>query len=411
MEVRDDSVIELSSSEDEGGQAVYQKEVGTSSISANRRVRMDREQISATPSRPHNQNVPPVKRGRARRIVDSTSESSAGEEAPEPARRQRMPDVEIIELTDSSDSECPPARSIPLKTLPSCTATLPLFRDDDDDYNEQVNPAASSSQNSRADDIRITDTSLSVRVTLALRPSSSINEGESSIPSSPRTPKRARAPPKTPRTSKKAIALAAQTQRAEYAQDLFEELNRSVFGGGLPANTRLVWSNRLLTTAGRARWHRSKEGVHSTEIELATKILDCNERIRNTLSHEMCHLACWIINQDPKEGHGKAFKTRHDYEISYPYEWECGNCSKIYGRFSKSIRPDEVACGACKTGRLEPLFVVRQRAPKTPRSRSKVGSKLASGTPRDSPRPLLSPPPDADLDALVAIVRGLGIHD
>jgi len=23
----------------------------------------------------------------------------------------------------------------------------------------------------------------------------------------------------------------------------------------------------------------------------------------------MCHLACWIINQDPKEGHGKAWKS------------------------------------------------------------------------------------------------------
>lgn len=33
------------------------------------------------------------------------------------------------------------------------------------------------------------------------------------------------------------------------------------------------------------------------------------ERIRNTLSHEMCHLACWIINQDPKEGHGKVWKS------------------------------------------------------------------------------------------------------
>jgi predicted SprT family Zn-dependent metalloprotease len=46
-----------------------------------------------------------------------------------------------------------------------------------------------------------------------------------------------------------------------------------------------------------------------TSIELATKILDCKERIRNTLSHEMCHLACWIINQDPKEGHGKIWKS------------------------------------------------------------------------------------------------------
>jgi hypothetical protein len=105
--------------------------------------------------------------------------------------------------------------------------------------------------------------------------------------------------------SKKALAQAEQAERAAYAQSLFDELNRGVFASGLPIETSLVWSNRLLTTAGRARWHRwvwflsshlvlfflhyslrfaicsslvlfkrSKEGVHTTSIELATKILD-----------------------------------------------------------------------------------------------------------------------------------------
>lgn len=32
------------------------------------------------------------------------------------------------------------------------------------------------------------------------------------------------------------------------------------------------------------------------------------ERIRNTLSHEMCHLACWIIDEAPTENHGALFK-------------------------------------------------------------------------------------------------------
>lgn len=61
---------------------------------------------------------------------------------------------------------------------------------------------------------------------------------------------------KTPRTSKKALAEAEQAERAAYAQSLFDELNRTAFAGGLPVETTLVWSNRLLTTAGRARWHR-----------------------------------------------------------------------------------------------------------------------------------------------------------
>ncbi|KAH9034187.1 SprT-like family-domain-containing protein [Lactarius pseudohatsudake] len=279
----------------------------------------------------------------------------------------------------------------------------------------------------------------------------------STAPSTP-TPKapatKARAPKfttpsaaKTPRTSKKALALAEEAERAAYAQSLFDDLNLSVFDGGLPATTTLVWSNRLLTTAGRARWRRSKEGMHTTSIELATKVLDSNERIRNTLSHEMCHLACWVINQDPKEGHGKVWKswaakvmrkradidisTRHNYEISYPFEWgerldnvprvRCSTPTVLltryvlrvrelrqnveslpgpspsywvfipfsfsihvicrYGRFSKSIRPDEVVCGACKIGTLRPLFTVRTKTP-----RKTANSQMAARSPRDSPR-------------------------
>jgi len=106
--------------------------------------------------------------------------------------------------------------------------------------------------------------------------------------------------------------------------------------------------------------------------------LDCDERIRNTLSHEMCHLATWVIDDKINEHHGKFFKTwasrvmkihpdidvsiKHNYEISYPFEWECQLCSKVYGRFSKSIRPDECFCGACKTGVLIPLFPTKQSA-------------------------------------------------
>ncbi|KAI0762076.1 SprT-like family-domain-containing protein [Irpex lacteus] len=231
------------------------------------------------------------------------------------------------------------------------------------------------------------------RRALKLEASPSLTPSVSS-PDPDESPKKASASTaagKKPRMTKKFKQAIEQTRREKYAQDLFEELNRAVFKGGLPKETQLKWSNRLLTTAGRARWKKSRDGSQTSEIELATKILDCDERIRNTLSHEMCHLACWIIDGDPKEGHGKAFKswaakimrrrsdievtTRHNYEINYPYEWECENCAKIYGRYSKSIRPDECRCGACKVGVLVPLFKVR--APRTPQ-KTKADSRLAA---------------------------------
>ena len=54
---------------------------------------------------------------------------------------------------------------------------------------------------------------------------------------------------------------------------------------------------------------RSKDGTQTVEIELSTKVLDEDSRIQNTLAHEMCHLACWIIDKNPQENHGRLFKS------------------------------------------------------------------------------------------------------
>ncbi|KAL5495646.1 hypothetical protein ACEPAI_1109 [Sanghuangporus weigelae] len=219
---------------------------------------------------------------------------------------------------------------------------------------------------------------------------------ESSSATAPTSPTTTKS--KTKRKTKKVLQQEKQAQLAAYAQALFDELNTSVFMNRLPKDTPLIWNNRLLATAGRAKWHRDSRGVVTTYIELATKVLDCEERIRNTLSHEMCHLACWVINCNPKENHGGVWRgwveevmlkrpdifitTKHSYDISYKYEWQCQTptCKKIYGRFSKSINPAESICGACKVGELIPLFQVRTR-------KTNVVSKLAASKSRESPRP------------------------
>jgi len=89
----------------------------------------------------------------------------------------------------------------------------------------------------------------------------------------------------------------------------------------------------------------------------------------------VCHLAVWVIDQVKESDHGPSFKawaarimrvrkdititTRHSYEITYKYEWECIDCSQTYGRHSKSIKPSEQVCGQCK-GSLKPLFQERE---------------------------------------------------
>jgi hypothetical protein len=62
--------------------------------------------------------------------------------------------------------------------------------------------------------------------------------------------------PKARSSSKKAQQTVEQQRRHDYAQQLFDELNASIFKGGLPNDTALNWNKRLLTTAGRAKWHR-----------------------------------------------------------------------------------------------------------------------------------------------------------
>lgn len=241
------------------------------------------------------------------------------------------------------------------------------------------------------------------------------------VHATPRTknPSPRKKPTGTPRVTKNSFKEEQQDKLRNYAQQLFVELNRTVFKQQLPEDTKLNWNKRLLTTAGRAKWHRTKEGVQTAEIELAEKILTSFERIRNTLSHEMCHLASWIVDKEIKEAHGKFWKawtrrvtqahpdidisTRHDYDIEYPYKWKCAKCDKIYGRFSKSIKPDECLCGACREGRLIPQFTMNTRAPKTPKM-----SRMAAAKAQDSPftptqRGSLSAPSTPAVDNIICI--------
>ncbi|KAK3949675.1 SprT-like family-domain-containing protein [Pseudoneurospora amorphoporcata] len=178
---------------------------------------------------------------------------------------------------------------------------------------------------------------------------------------------------------------------------------------------KLVWSKTLNTTAGRANWKKEsittrpskqeankegkKEVKHHASIELATKVLSTPERLFNTLAHEFCHLAVFMIDGVTTRPHGAEFKawarrvndefgrhrcpfgklvvgevetrgkweggyavevtTRHGYEIEFRYVWVCDGpvsgvegkdkgCGTEYKRHSKSVDPSRHRCGVCK---------------------------------------------------------------
>jgi len=70
--------------------------------------------------------------------------------------------------------------------------------------------------------------------------------------------------PATPRSrNEKAKVIEKITMLHIYAEELFADLNKTVFKNRLPASTKLNWNKRLLKTAGRAKYHRCVRSVLS----------------------------------------------------------------------------------------------------------------------------------------------------
>ena len=192
-------------------------------------------------------------------------------------------------------------------------------------------------------------------------------------------------------------------EKKKLAIDLLTELDRAVTDSEISSLTaknggvQIIWSNKLRSTAGRAKMFRipikSASGPfgnnnsngnstgstfqYSASIELAEKVVDSQDRLVSRLEHEFCHLANCMIRNVLTPEHGKSFfawaakvtehlqstnnKTwrrvfiteKHDYEIAYKYVWACigQGCGVWYSRHSESIIPTQHRCGRCN-GRL-----------------------------------------------------------
>lgn len=141
-------------------------------------------------------------------------------------------------------------------------------------------------------------------------------------------------------SEKKAAALAKKgfdEEKVGLAQDLFRELDEKVSNGKLAqlsqstGGVKIVWSKNLRSTAGRANWRRTVTKTstgspvkdnpgravveagdvrvqHYASIELAEKVIDNEERLVNTLAHEYCHLANFMVSGVRDQPHGASFK-------------------------------------------------------------------------------------------------------
>ncbi|XP_056898872.1 germ cell nuclear acidic protein [Takifugu flavidus] len=168
-------------------------------------------------------------------------------------------------------------------------------------------------------------------------------------------------------------------KKEELTSRLYQLYNASVFDNKLPANMPVTWNKKMRKTAGYCITGQERAGgSRYARIELSEKVCDSPDRLRDTLIHEMCHAATWMIN-GVRDGHGTLWKlharkatlmhpelpmvTRcHSYDIKYKFQYQCTRCKNTIGRHSKSLDTQRFVCALC-TGQLVLLMPSKPRAP------------------------------------------------
>lgn len=142
------------------------------------------------------------------------------------------------------------------------------------------------------------------------------------------------------------ILMSCRRSLQEMAKQVYEQINRSAFDGRLPPDTAIVWSNRLRTTAGRAWIEESTGGTICLVIELSAKLLSSTSRLADTLAHEMCHLAAWVLEGTATPRHGKAFQdmAQRVQQVRLP----CCNLAALM----------QFACSCCRALRALQQYVL-----------------------------------------------------
>ncbi|OXB79661.1 UNVERIFIED_CONTAM: hypothetical protein H355_011047 [Colinus virginianus] len=157
--------------------------------------------------------------------------------------------------------------------------------------------------------------------------------------------------------------------KEELTQKLYHLYNSTIFEQKLPEKMVINWNKKMRKTAGYCVTGQTKgpELQRYARIELSEKVCDSADRLRDTLIHEMCHAATWLVN-GVRDGHGRFWRfyarksavvhpelpvvTRcHTYEIKYKFTYACVACRSTIGRHSKSLDTERFVCALCG-GRL-----------------------------------------------------------
>ena len=141
----------------------------------------------------------------------------------------------------------------------------------------------------------------------------------------------------TPKAERDAVRRKKTFQATKHktAEAFFAEIDQKMTGGriaGMSKSTggvKLIWSKKLISTAGRAHWKRTIPKIekmcndtdeveqHHVSIELAEKVIDDEGRLKNVIAHEFCHLANFMISNVKGNPHGKSFKEWYVHGFTY----------------------------------------------------------------------------------------------
>ncbi|XP_007957143.1 acidic repeat-containing protein [Orycteropus afer afer] len=163
----------------------------------------------------------------------------------------------------------------------------------------------------------------------------------------------------------------------ELVQKIYKLFNSSVFDKKLPEKIDIRWNKKMLRTAGLCTTGETNNPKKEryAKIEIALKVCDSADRLRDTLIHEICHAASWLLD-GVRDSHGDTWKyyanksnmvhpelpkvTRcHNYKINYRIHYECTQCKSRVGRYTRSLNTEHFICGRCR-GSLVVLPLTRK---------------------------------------------------
>ena len=134
--------------------------------------------------------------------------------------------------------------------------------------------------------------------------------------------------------------------RSELARKLFTYFNATAFGNRLPESLEIELNFQLWIPSGTTHTaERIEDGSRYAKIFLSVRHNENPERLRDTLIHEMCHVAAWLIDGSDcpiDGGHGPCWQKwaehaqsvhpniiiqRFERNVTYTdFLYKCGDC-------------------------------------------------------------------------------------